>query len=181
MCDVYEFVKMTYTILQKFYFFTMYHQIPIVVKKAETLCLDTLQKVDISYEISCGKNFKYASENSIVKIDYFYNTTPYVMIYHKDNPQSFPPYKLSTFTKRVRPGISSILINNKNFTNYLKKFAGPKQNFYSDIEDYSGMNFAWTNLHNHYNISDDAKVEIMNSFGDKRTIFYNADPEKKET
>ena len=174
MCDVYEFIQYVYIYFVKIYTFFMYNQVPLVVKCAETICLDSGSSKNITKEISLGKPIKYLSDNSIVKIFYQFNLQDYAMMYHKSSPLPFPPYELTSFHKRPRPGIATIGIENKDFTEILKPYAGPKQNFYMDNENYKGFNFYWTKLHENHNVSVDSNIIVMNTYGIHRTIPYSS-------
>ena len=174
MCDVYEFIQYIYLYLLKIYTFFFYNQVPLVVKSAETICLDSGSSKDITKEISLGKPFKYQSDNSIVKIFYQFSLKDYAMIYHKSSPLQFPPYDLATFHKRPRPGIASITIENNDFTDILKPYAGPKQNFYSDHDRFKVFHFHWTNLHKTHNVNIDSHIIVMNTYGVSHSIPYNS-------
>ena len=174
MCDVYEFIQCIYMYLLKIYTFFMYNQVPLVVKRAETICLNSGSSKDITKEISSGKPFKYPSDNSIVKIFYQFSFKDYAMIYHKSSPLKFPPYDLTTFHKRPRPGIASITIENNDFTDILKPYAGPKQNFYTDTENFKGFNFHWTKLHETHNVNVDSDIIVMNTYGVSNSIPYSS-------
>lgn len=175
MCDMYEIVKIVYEYILAIRVFLRYTHVPLFVTFAETMCLETGEVKIITKEISKGATFKYPSNNSIVRIKYRFDNKDYAMLYHKNHPVPFPPYNLHDFTKRARPGIASITITDENFTELLKPYAGPKQNFYSDINEY-GFNFKWTDLHKQYAaIQDTSEIEIMNSFGNSYKVQYNTE------
>ena len=161
MYDVFETCKKVMMFFSKVYSFLRYYQSPLVVTNAKTFCLDSGKSKNIAFEVSSGKPFKYISENSIVQIHFQFCNKPYALAYHRRNPLPFPPYELTEFNKRHRPAIVSMMVGGEDLTEELKPYAGPKQNFYSDKDDFAEVTWQWT----HLCIDKGTKVNVLYTDG----------------
>ena len=180
LSDFFELCLKIYKLHILPYFFALwYYNVPLAIISAETISNRTNERLDNSLVMSRGYMPKYPDDDSFCKIAYTFQNVQYIMAYHKKNQLPFPPYYLNTFVQKVKPGIASITLccedKEYDFTEILKKYAGPKQNFYSDKEDYSGLNWEWTELHKQMHISSDAEVRVMNTHGILRSSKYFSD------
>lgn len=166
LADCYNFIKSAIDFFKFQFYKTIYHS-PFIIKKAYSHCLITGHYQNITREIITGKKPKISSQNYVVHIHYKFNLVDYAIVYHKDNPVDFPPYPLNVFNKRSRPSIISIHVNNEDVTHLLKKYAGPKHNFYEDLVNFTGQDVSWILGKK---IHTSAKITVFTSFGETKQL-----------
>lgn len=145
-----------------------YYNVPLVVVSAETISNVTNETIDNSLCVAHGHPPKYPDDDSYCRIIYKFQNKTYAMAFHKSNPQPFPPYDLQVFTKKQRPGILSICINSKDYTDILLPYAGPKLNFYKDIENYS-LKLSWAGIYT----DTESQVTVTNTHGIVTSVDLN--------
>lgn len=175
LSDIFEqFAKIYNFCIIPFYYAFWFHNVPFTVISAVTV--GEKRRLNNSSAISNGYEPEYPDEDSFCKIMYTFQHKVYAIAFHKNNPINLPPYNFNVYTKKKRPGIASIIVcsgtNEIDCTNELIPYAGPKLNFYNDLEDYTGLKWEWTELHKKLLINTDAKVHIMNTRGAISTSSY---------
>ena len=165
--DCFETIKTIYAYLFGLYYTIFYYKSPLIVTQAYVKCLENGLTKDISNEISNGSLWKFKSKNYNVYI--YYKHLPshkdYALVYNNSKVINFPPYDYSTYNKRVRPGIISMCINNEDMTNLLTTFAGPKQNFYTDLHD---TKLSWITQDTYYDTLP--VIQKSNAYGERKTV-----------
>ena len=172
------FFKRYHFFILPYFYALWYYNVPLSVINAETVSSKTNERLDNSLAFSRGCALKYPDDDSFCKIVYTFQNKTYAMAFHKSNPLQFPPYGLTTFAKTARPGIASIVLLSDgvetDVTEELRQYAGPKMNFYNDL-DYKGLNWEWIELHKKMQVSEDAQIRIMNTRGEVRESSYFTD------
>ena len=164
--DVVDYICCIYRYLLSLYYILVYYKSPLVVTYAYAKCLESPSKIKIiTREISQGLSWKFSSKHYNVYIYYKHipSLTDYAIVYNNCNPIHFPPYNYSVYSKKIRPGILSIMINNKDETDTLRLFCGPKQNFYADLQD---TDISWISPKH----TNDSIISIVNTRGETKMI-----------
>lgn len=152
----------------------------------------TLKKEKIAYfsldKVTCDNtdltdmfinNSSWLLKDMSFSIDWSFNNISYISFYNYDTISYFPPYGFYDIQKS-QPDvkiIAGLLRNNEdnniiNITTFIKKLAGPKQNFYKDHQFLNvTTRSVWgiqnktltiiTSLNNfHFNLSEDNVLEL---------------------
>lgn len=126
----------------------------------------------ITYDIN---NFYEKPSNfNFIKIEYTYNNKPFKMLINSCKIGSiynyYPPYKQNNnlnLTSKLQKILSANLITDNNLidiTKELNEYAGPMNNFYTDILDENEIcpaNYAFHNL---------TKIEIIDDLGNEKIL-----------
>jgi len=73
-------------------------------------------------------------DDDILRIRFKFKNTSYIIQYPHSNPLRFPPYSYATMSSdRTNRRIAFASCDGVNVTEIIKMYAGPLQNFYSDL------------------------------------------------
>ena len=139
MGDVYPFVEKYVNMTSKWYNYMREYRQPIAILK-----VNVNKTTDITKQYINNENWsEFLNEDDVIHVTWRHYDEIYKMCFAVSDPISFPPYSLNELNAPVTKKIMAMTIGDNTDDEFelLKKYAGPKHNFYCDVG--GKMNVKW--------------------------------------